>query len=372
MDELRILQLNDYCIERILEFTEVKARISFAHTCSRFRNVFHGWSRRGYANYYLVGDVEPWELTLLSLVSESVKSLNIFADDLVSSFNDNYSKNKRNDAFSKFYNLIRSMKNLESIKIRQIYPHPITKLLLRAIHELPNVKQLHICILRHDNVGKILLQNCRSLTALRILHISKEVSSSSLRNILTFLPELQELSFYIDRSTESPLLVCYRNQRTSLTTIFDFLASKQTLRVLRVKGQITANYEAQSLANIKSLRDLDCSFNNPKLVIYLTSLTSLQSLRITYLHHIDISATYLEVIRQCKDLRFLRLFDCNINPDFVNKASEVLKQNESKNTFHLLIHGWHDTDTLNDFKAKASASNNLRLLSVTAIDLLTL
>ncbi|XP_043649015.1 uncharacterized protein LOC122617283 [Drosophila teissieri] len=264
------------------------------------------------------------------------------------------------------------MQNLESIQIRQIYPHPMTKLLLKAIHDLPNIRQLHIRILWHENVGKILLRNCRSLTALRILHISREVSSSSLRNILNFLPELQELSFNIDRSTESPLLVCYRNQRTSLTTIFDFLASKQTLRVLRVKGQITANYEAQSLANIKSLRNLDCSFNSPELVIYLTSLTSLQSLRITYLHHIDISATYLEVIRQCKDLRFLRLFDSNINPDFVNKASEVLYENESKKTLQLLIHGQHDTDTLNDFKAKASASNNLMFRSIAAFDLLTL
>jgi len=45
-----------------------------------------------------VGDIETWELTLLSLISINVKSLNIFADDLVSSFNDNYYKNNRHIA----------------------------------------------------------------------------------------------------------------------------------------------------------------------------------------------------------------------------------------------------------------------------------
>ncbi|KAI8041160.1 hypothetical protein M5D96_005412, partial [Drosophila gunungcola] len=113
-------------------------------------------------------------------------------------------------------------------------------------------------------------------------------------------------------------------QRNSLVTIFDFLAHKRTLNVLRVKGNIIAYDEAESLANINSLKALDCSFANADLVIYLAQLTSLQILRITYLQPTDISSTYLKVIRQCKDLQFLRIFDYNINPDFVGRVSKPL------------------------------------------------
>jgi len=33
-------------------------------------------------------------------------------------------------------------------------------------------------------------------------------------------------------------------------TIFDFLANKRTLQILRIKGSIIANYEAQCLAHM--------------------------------------------------------------------------------------------------------------------------
>ncbi|XP_017016340.2 uncharacterized protein [Drosophila kikkawai] len=77
-----ILDLNDYCLQRILHYVDIKGQISFAQTCARFRDVFHVWSRCEYSYVSIVGDVEPRELTLLSLVASSVRKLNIFADDL--------------------------------------------------------------------------------------------------------------------------------------------------------------------------------------------------------------------------------------------------------------------------------------------------
>ncbi|KAH8239275.1 hypothetical protein KR032_002722, partial [Drosophila birchii] len=224
-----ILQLNDYCLQRILHYVDIKGQISFAQTCSRFRDVFLVWSRCEYSYVSLVGDVEPMELTLLSLVAPRVRKLNIFADDLVSLFNDNYTDLKHHNIVSKFCNLIQSMDSLKSIKLWQVNSHPIVKEILRALVPLPRLRKF---------------------------------------------------------------------------------------------------------------------FANPNFLIYLTELTSLRSLRITLLHDMDITSTYLQIIRSCKDLRFLRIFDYNISPDFVCRASEVLKEIKSMNTLHLRIHGRHSSHSL--------------------------
>nr|XP_016936147.1 uncharacterized protein LOC108014519 isoform X2 [Drosophila suzukii] len=280
------------------------------------------------------------------------------------------------------------MKNLEYVKILQIHPHPIAKLFLRALQDLPNLKTLHICTPRRENFGKfyrleyisidveispkVLLQTCRSLTRLRTLHLSEQVSSSNLKDILEHLPLLQELSFYVDRSNKWDLFACHRYQRKSLEGIFEYLARERTLKILIVKGEIVAVPEAEYLANIKSLKSLDCSFTDPELVSYLLALTSLESLRITYLHPIDISSTYLDIIRQYKDLRLLSIFDYNINPEFVLRASKVLEDIESKNTLQLLIHGRRSSETMREFKAKALDRNNLLFRSITATELFKL
>jgi len=219
---------------------------------------------------------------------------------------------------------------------------------------------------------KVLLQTCRSLTRLRTLHLSEQVSSSNLKDILEHLPLLQELSFYVDRSNKWGLFACHRYQRRSLEGIFEYLARERTLKILRVKGEIVAVPEAEYLANIKSLKSLDCSFTDPELVSYLLALTSLESLRITYLHPIDISSTYLDIIRQYKDLRLLSIFDYNINPEFVLRASKVLEDIESKNTLQLLIHGRRSSETMREFKAKALDRNNLLFRSITATELFKL
>ncbi|KAH8315615.1 hypothetical protein KR059_006158, partial [Drosophila kikkawai] len=217
-----ILDLNDYCLQRILHYVDIKGQISFAQTCARFRDVFHVWSRCEYSYVSIVGDVEPRELTLLSLVASSVRKLNIFADDLVSSFNDNYTDKKHHNVVSKFCNLIRSMDCLKSINLWQVSPHPIVKHILRALRDLPRLRKLYLCI------------------------------------------------------------------------------PSKCLRVLRI----------------------------------------------TSLHGTDISATYLQVIRSCNDLKFLRIFDYNISPDFVCLAGKVLEEIESENTLHLRVHGRHSSHSL--------------------------
>lgn len=141
---IAILQLNDYCLEKILHYVDIKGQISFAQTCTRFRDVFQIWSRCEYSYVSIIGDVEPPELTLLSLVATSVRKLNIFTDDLVSSFKDNYAVKKRHNVVSKFCNLIRNMDSLESIKIWQVNPDPIVKHLLRALIDLPRLRQLYL------------------------------------------------------------------------------------------------------------------------------------------------------------------------------------------------------------------------------------
>ncbi|XP_026845541.1 uncharacterized protein LOC6595802 [Drosophila persimilis] len=147
---------------------------------------------------------------------------------------------------------------------------------------------------------------------------------------------------------------------------------RTTLLSLSVKGQICAVHEAESLASIKSLEVLDCNFSNPDCVLLLTGLSSLRALRITYLQQIDISSAYLYLIRQCRELRFLRIFDYNINPDFVRKASEVLQDVEAKKPLKLLIHGRHNSSTLREFTSMAEDKKNIIFRSLTATELFTL
>ncbi|XP_016955100.3 uncharacterized protein LOC108027986 [Drosophila biarmipes] len=374
MDETGILQLNDYCLDLILQLMDTRGRINFAYTCSRFRDVFLIWSRRGYSKFSVIGFVEPWELKLLSLVAKSVRTLHLFVDDLVCFFNDNCSSKKRLIATSNFCNLIKTMENLEYVKIMQIHPHQLTRLFLKALQDLPNLRQLHVSTPRRESFRKFhrlefisidvkisskdLLQSCRSLNRLRTLHLSEQVSSSNLRGILKLLPHLQELSFWIDRSHKLELLTCHRDQRRSLTRIFDYLGRERNLKTLRVRGEIVAVGEAEYLANIKSLKSLECSFTDPDLVSHLLALTSLESLRIRYLHPIDISSTYLDIIRKCKDLRCLDIYDQNINSDFVLRASKVLEDIQSKNTLRLLTHGRHYSERMRDLSSMNLGRNN--------------
>ncbi|XP_020799939.1 uncharacterized protein LOC110177523 isoform X2 [Drosophila serrata] len=302
-----ILDLNDYCLQKILHYVDIKGQISFAQACNRFRDVFLVWSRCEYSYVSIIGDVEPMELTLLSLVASNVRKLNIFADDLVSSFNDNYTDLKHHNVVSKFCNLIRTMDSLKSIKLWQVNPHPIVKQILKALVDLPRLRKLYLCIPMRVtiNLGMFhrrefvstpsdILRHCKSLANLRTLHLSDQVSSSNLRDIVKQLPHLKDLSFYIDRSNNWSLFACHRDTRNHLTRILDFLASERKLEILKIKGEINAEHEAKSLASIKSLRSLNCSFASPDLVIYLTELTSLRSLRITLLHDMDITSTYLQ------------------------------------------------------------------------------
>ncbi|XP_017016339.1 uncharacterized protein [Drosophila kikkawai] len=274
---------------------------------------------------------------------------------------------------------------LKSIKLWQVSPHPIVKHILRALRDLPRLRKLYLCIPMRITIDlsrsyrlnlfwtpRDLLRHCRSLCNLRTLHLSDDVSSSNLRDIVKQMPHLKDLSFYIDRSNKWSLFLCHQDTRNHLTRIFDFLASKRRLEVLRIKGEINADNEAKSLANIKTLKSLDCSFANPNFVIYLTELTSLRSLRITSLHGMDISATYLQVIRSCKDLKFLRIFDYNISPNFVSLAGKVLEEIESENTLHLRVHGRHSSHSLKEFKSNALDHKNLLFRSITATELLTL
>lgn len=152
----------------------------------------------------------------------------------------------------------------------------MTMFLLKELDsvDLGRFHRLELISIDMEISPRVLLRYCKSLGNLKTLHLSDQVSSSHLRGILEQLPHLQDLSFYIDRSNKWGLFACHRDTRNSLTMIFDFLASERRLEVLRIKGHISARNEAKSLASIKSLKSLDCSFANPEFVIYLTDLLS--------------------------------------------------------------------------------------------------
>ncbi|XP_022221405.2 uncharacterized protein LOC111073414 [Drosophila obscura] len=285
------------------------------------------------------------------------------------------------------------MRNLQFVKIWQGGRHSVSKRVLRVLKDSSQLRQLHICTpkletrdvrkleqleifsIDVDLTAKGLLHSCRTMTNLRTLRLTDQVSSARLREVLVHLPHIRDLSFCINRcvSKHSKLLDCCRDASSSLSRLFDFLASQRsTLVALSVKGPICAVHEAESLVRIKSLKSLDCNFSSPDFVLLLRELPSLRVLRITYLQPIDISYAYLHLVRQCRELRFLRIFDYNINPDFVRKASEVLEDVEAKKPLQLLIHGRHSSATLREFTSMAEDRKNLLFRSITASELFTL
>ncbi|KAH8329679.1 hypothetical protein KR074_011549, partial [Drosophila pseudoananassae] len=143
MNERGFMHLSENCLELILDYSSFREHISFSQTCSRFRQVFGTWSRNKYTKVSIVGDVEEKELVLMSLVARDIKGLTIFVDDLVSSFQSLY-KMRIKASLIKFCYLVRRMENLESVKIRQTNPHPITGNLLKALRDLPSLKQMNI------------------------------------------------------------------------------------------------------------------------------------------------------------------------------------------------------------------------------------
>ncbi|KAH8312914.1 hypothetical protein KR067_001980, partial [Drosophila pandora] len=333
MKDRGFMLLNENCLEMILDYSNFREHISFSQTCSRFREVFGIWARNKYTKVSIVGDVEEKELVLMTLVARNIKGLTIFVDDLISSFQSLY-KLESKSSLIKFCDLVRRMHKLESVKIRQTNQHPITGNLLSALRHLPNLKQMHIrqgtkCLGMFHKLefisidvelpSRILRRCCASMTHLRTLHLSSEVGSLYLRDVLDHLPYLQDLSFKINRSWPTSRLVCYPkwNPRGSLVEIFNFLASRRTLEALKIKGHIIAENEAEALANITSLKKLDCHFLSPYCVCHLSNLTSLEVLRLSHISSEDISYLYLNVIYSCQNLRFLRILDNNITPKFI-------------------------------------------------------
>lgn len=201
--------------------------------------------------------------------------------------------------------------------------------------------------------SRILRRYCASMTQLRTLHLSSEVGSFYLRDVLDRLPYLQDLSFKIDRSRQTSRLVCYTkwNPRRSLIEIFNFLASGRTLEALKIKGLIIAENEAEALAKITSLKKLDCHFSSPACVLHLRNLTSLEILRLSHISSVDVSHLYLNVIYSCQNLSFLRILDNNISPKFIERVDEVLSRIQAKNKLTLLIHGVYTEDALREFKS---------------------
>ncbi|KPU78773.1 uncharacterized protein Dana_GF27672 [Drosophila ananassae] len=261
------------------------------------------------------------------------------------------------------------MQKLESVKIRQTNQHPITGNLLTALRHLPNLKQMHISTPRQGTKrlgmfhklefisidvelpSRILRRCCASMTNLRTLHLSSEVGSLYLRDVLDHLPHLQDLSFEIDRSWRT---------------------SRRTLEALKIKGHLIAETEAEALAKITSLKKLDCHFSSPACVQHLRNLTSLEILRLSHISSEDISYLYLNVIYSCQNLRFLRILDNNITPKFIERVDEVLAPNEPTNKLTLLIHGVYTEDALREFKSTSLDRKNVLLRSMTATELLAL
>ncbi|KAH8370849.1 hypothetical protein KR093_005219 [Drosophila rubida] len=220
-----ILQLDEYCIEHILEYLEMEDHLNFAGTCNHFRLVFKLWAQRFYSNFILIGWISPSELKLLSLVNENVKLLRVDVDDLILSLNENYSK-KRSYYFGKFRELFGGMQQLRRLSVWQFEynnwhyaktiikdaaSHQLQELEISADREqLSSLEKLRIALLDTTvNISTVYLDLIKTCTRLRLLSIfdltTRESFAIQVSRLLEEFEDRRPLELFIYGQRESTI-----------------------------------------------------------------------------------------------------------------------------------------------------------------------
>ncbi|EDV97047.1 GH17264 [Drosophila grimshawi] len=104
MNQVTILDLNDYCLGRVLKYLQIEDHVNFAETCMRFRDVLRDWSCVLYPEFRIEDDTNfKWKLKLFFIICDVIKNLYLTIDPNKMEFPEP----------DLFYNHIKTMKNLE-------------------------------------------------------------------------------------------------------------------------------------------------------------------------------------------------------------------------------------------------------------------
>lgn len=137
--QTNILDLNDYCLGRVLRYLKVESHVRFAETCTRFRDVFYEWFPVLYPECELRfcgdydNDITRSQLKLLYKVRSIIKRLFVFEQIQTTS-----------DRVWKLCKLIEGMYNLEYIAVNTyFYFEPIARI-LTAVEVLPKLRSISL------------------------------------------------------------------------------------------------------------------------------------------------------------------------------------------------------------------------------------
>ncbi|XP_023167640.1 uncharacterized protein LOC111597261 isoform X2 [Drosophila hydei] len=229
--------------------------------------------------------------------------------------------------------ILLALNAIDSLKHLKLSAQKCKPSLLRRFQQLENLS-LNVPLSSKD-----LLASCQSMTYLSTLHLSDEVGSSMLKDIVLYCPLLRELSFHFKPQNNS--LNCIRVGKSN---IFGALADRaKYLKILSVSGIISDLYDAEQLARISSLNILRCSFSNEDCVLALGQLNLLEELRIVSCCFTNIALKYLELIRACSKLTLLSIMDFRISSDFGSMAATVLEKFVDRQPLTLFIYGHRES-----------------------------
>lgn len=137
--QTNILDLNDYCLGRILRYLEVESHVRFAETCTRFRDVFYDWFLVLYPECELRlcddldNDITKSQLKLLWKVRNIIKRLFVFEQIQTTS-----------DRVCKLCKLIERMYNLEYIAVDTYFNFEPIERILTAVEALPKLRSISL------------------------------------------------------------------------------------------------------------------------------------------------------------------------------------------------------------------------------------
>ncbi|XP_030566863.1 uncharacterized protein LOC115766917 [Drosophila novamexicana] len=355
-----ILDLNDDCIACVLKYLPIENHMSFAGVCTRFRHVWLGYRNCLYKQLEL-GESSAkglkQELLLLRQISRHVKRI-------VINFNRKF--DWCGILFREIIGILKKLTALERaiLWIKDDEPYETYEKILRAFEHLPNMQGIATyqdnCIvdsLYHFNECDELLAESRLSrnpliepidrhTKIRLLIFNNASIRPTLEDLVRHSSLVQELSLcMIQKAAEYTALAELPNlckleifgNRTidygSLMPLIAAVSSKlsQQLHTLTIHAPSLGYQETAKIAQIRTLRELDCDFTEPRCLELLIALDQLTHLSIKLPKSCPIDSLVLHILRECHSLNVIKIDSPDLGTDFLTEAYRVLQQVRNPN-----------------------------------------
>ncbi|XP_064545253.1 uncharacterized protein LOC135433192 [Drosophila montana] len=377
-----ILDLNDDCIACLFKYLPIENHMSFAGVCTRFRHVWLDYRNCLYKQLEL-GDTNAkgfkQELLLLRQISGHVKHI-------VINFNRKF--DWCGMLLTEIIGILKKMTALERaiIWIKDDEPYETYEKILRAFEHLPNMQGIATyqdnCIvdsLYNFNECDDLLAESRlsrnpliepidNHTKIRLLVFNNASIRPTLEDLVRHSNLVQELSLcMIQKAAEYTALaelpnLCkleiFGNRTIDYGPLMPLVAAvssklSQQLHTLTIHAPGLGYQETSKIAEIRTLRELDCDFTEPQCLELLITLDQLTHLSIKLPKSSPIDSLVLNILRKCHNLNVIKIDSPNLGIDFLTEAYRVLQQVRNPNEKKSMVFILDDESKLRDIETNA-------------------